>query len=42
MKKSEVLDADAFKAFEETGDVYNQTLANKYRKYPTEQMMRII
>jgi peptidyl-dipeptidase Dcp len=30
---SEVLDADAFKAFEETGDVYNQTLADKYRKY---------
>ena len=30
---AEVLDADAFKAFEETGDVYNSTLAEKYRKY---------
>lgn len=30
---SEVLDADAFHAFEETGDVYNQDLAEKYRKY---------
>ncbi|MBZ0178104.1 MAG: M3 family metallopeptidase [Melioribacteraceae bacterium] len=30
---SEVLDADAFKAFEESGDVYNQELASKYRKY---------
>lgn len=30
---SEVLDADAFKAFTETGDVYNQELAGKYRKY---------
>jgi peptidyl-dipeptidase Dcp len=30
---AEVLDADAFKAFEETGDVYNQDLAGKYRKY---------
>jgi peptidyl-dipeptidase Dcp len=30
---AEVLDADAFRAFEETGDVYNPTLAAKYRKY---------
>ena len=30
---AEVLDADAFKAFEETGDVYNSTLAEKYRKF---------
>lgn len=30
---SEVLDADAFRAFEETGDVYNPTLADKYRRY---------
>lgn len=30
---SEVLDADAFKGFTETGDVYNQELAGKYRKY---------
>lgn len=30
---SEVLDADAFAAFEESGDVYNQELANKYREF---------
>ncbi len=30
---SEVLDADAFRGFTETGDVYNQDLAGKYRKY---------
>ena len=30
---AEVLDADAFAAFEETGDVYNQDLASKLRKY---------
>lgn len=30
---AEVLDADAFGVFEETGDVYNQELAAKYRKY---------
>ena len=30
---SEVLDADAFQAFVETGDVYNQEVAEKYRKY---------
>ncbi len=30
---AEVLDADAFAAFVESGDVYNQELANKYRKY---------
>ncbi len=30
---SEVLDADAFRAFEESGDVYNRELAGNYRKY---------
>jgi peptidyl-dipeptidase Dcp len=30
---SEVLDADAFRAFVETGDVYDQETAEKYRKY---------
>ncbi|MGD8781800.1 MAG: M3 family metallopeptidase [Ignavibacteria bacterium] len=30
---AEVLDADGFKAFVETGDVLNQELAAKYRKY---------
>ena len=30
---SEVLDADTFMAFEESGDVYNSELAEKYRKY---------
>lgn len=30
---SEVLDADAFQAFVESGDVYNQEIADKYRKY---------
>ncbi len=30
---SEVLDADAFRAFTEAGDVYDQELASKYRKY---------
>jgi peptidyl-dipeptidase Dcp len=29
---AEVLDADAFDAFEETGDIFNQEVANKYRK----------
>jgi peptidyl-dipeptidase Dcp len=29
---SEVLDADAFAAFKETGDVFNQELAKKYKK----------
>ena len=28
---AQVLDNDAFKAFEETGDIFNQTLAEKYR-----------
>lgn len=28
-----VLDADAFQAFKETGDIYNQELAEKFRKY---------
>jgi len=30
---SEVLDADAFEAFEKTGDVYNPELASKLRKH---------
>jgi len=30
---SEVLDADAFSAFVESGDVYNKELANRYKKY---------
>ena len=30
---AEVLDADAFEAFKETGDIYNQEVANKFRKY---------
>ncbi|GAB4138258.1 MAG: M3 family metallopeptidase [Ignavibacteriales bacterium] len=30
---SEVLDADAFSAFVESGDVFNKDLAGKYRKY---------
>jgi len=30
---SEVLDADAFQAFVETGDVYDPEVAGKYRKY---------
>jgi peptidyl-dipeptidase Dcp len=30
---SEVLDADAFKAFEETGDVFNPELAAKLRRH---------
>ena len=30
---SEVLDADAFEAFKESGDVFNKDLATKYRKY---------
>ncbi len=28
-----VLDADAFQAFKETGDIFNQELAEKFRKY---------
>ena len=28
-----VLDADAFNAFKESGDLFNQELAEKYRKY---------
>lgn len=30
---AEVLDADAFKAFEESGDIFNKDLASKFRKY---------
>ncbi len=32
-KWAEVLDADAFAAFKESGDIYNQELAAKFRKY---------
>jgi peptidyl-dipeptidase Dcp len=32
-KWAEVLDADAFAAFKESGDIYNQELASKFRKY---------
>ena len=30
---AEVLDADAFDAFKETGDIFNQEVAGKFRKY---------
>ena len=30
---AEVLDADAFEAFAETGDIFNQEVADKFRKY---------
>ena len=30
---AEVLDADAFEAFAETGDIFNQEVAGKFRKY---------
>ena len=30
---AEVLDADAFQAFKETGDIFNQGVADKFRKY---------
>ncbi len=30
---AEVLDADGFEAFKETGDIFNQKLADKFRKY---------
>ena len=30
---AEVLDADAFEAFKETGDIFNQEVADKFRKY---------
>jgi peptidyl-dipeptidase Dcp len=30
---AEVLDADAFEAFKETGDIFNQEVASKFRKY---------
>ena len=32
-----VLDSDAFAAFKESGDIYNQGLANKYREYILEK-----
>lgn len=32
-----VLDSDAFSAFKESGDIYNQDLASKYRKYILEK-----
>ena len=32
-----VLDSDAFAAFKESGDIYNQDLANKYREYILEK-----
>ncbi|MDL2323197.1 M3 family metallopeptidase [Bacteroidales bacterium OttesenSCG-928-A17] len=45
---SEVLDCDAYSAFLETGDIFNQELATKFRKYvlepggitPADQMYR--
>jgi peptidyl-dipeptidase Dcp len=30
---SEVLDSDAYEAFKETGDIFNQEMAGKFRKY---------
>ena len=30
---AEVLDADAFEAYKETGDIFNQEVADKFRKY---------
>jgi peptidyl-dipeptidase Dcp len=30
---AEVLDADGFEAFKETGDIFNQEMAEKFRKY---------
>ena len=32
-----VLDSDAFAAFKESGDIYNQDLASKYREYILEK-----
>lgn len=45
---SEVLDADAFEAFEESGDIFNKQIAEKFRRnilqqggiYPADQMYR--
>ncbi len=34
---AEILDADAFKAFRESGDIYNEKLAASYRKHCLEQ-----
>ncbi len=33
---AEVLDADGFKAFEESGDIFNKELAGRFRKYVLE------
>ena len=30
---AEVLEADGFEAFKETGDIFNQDVANRFRKY---------
>ena len=30
---AEVLDADAYEAYKETGDIFNQEVAGKFRKY---------
>ena len=30
---AEVLDADAFEAYKETGDIFNPEVASKFRKY---------
>jgi peptidyl-dipeptidase Dcp len=34
---AEVLDADAFNAFKESGNIYNKELASKFRKYCLEE-----
>lgn len=34
---AEVLDADAYQAFRESGDIYNQEIASAYRKYIVEK-----
>jgi peptidyl-dipeptidase Dcp len=33
---SEVLDADAFEAFEESGDIFNKEIANRFRRFILE------
>jgi peptidyl-dipeptidase Dcp len=30
---AEVLDADAYNAFEESGDIFNKSIAEKFRRY---------